>query len=237
MAPAPTAPDVRELEKTIGVTFKNQDLLKQALVHRSYLNENPDFALGHNERLEFLGDAVLELVVTEYLYGHYDNPEGDLTNWRSSIVNSRKLAEISKRLGFEQYLYLSRGEAKDTGRAREYILGNAFESVVGAIYLDQGFEPAKTFINRELTVELPHIIEQKLYLDPKSKLQERAQEDLHVTPQYKVMESTGPDHDKRFTVGVYLGGELAGTGSGSSKQAAQLDAALAALRARGWQES
>jgi len=237
MAPAKAAPSISALEKTIGVQFKNQDLLKQALVHRSYLNENPDFALGHNERLEFLGDAVLELVVTEYLYGHYDNPEGDLTNWRSSIVNSRKLAEIAKRLGFEQYLYLSRGEAKDTGRAREYILGNAFEAVVGAIYLDQGFEPAKTFINRELTVELAHIIEQKLYLDPKSKLQERAQEELHVTPQYKVMESTGPDHDKRFTVGVYLGGELAGTGAGSSKQAAQLDAALAALTARGWQES
>lgn len=234
MTPASTTPDFHQLEQQIGVTFNNLDLLRQALVHRSYLNENPDFALGHNERLEFLGDAVLELVVTEFLYGNYPNPEGDLTNWRSSIVNSRKLAEIAKRLGFEAFLYLSRGETKDTGRAREYILGNAYEAVVGSIYLDQGFDAAKGFIGRELLPELPNIIEQKLYLDPKSKLQERAQEELHVTPQYKVLESSGPDHDKRFTVGVMLGGEQAGTGTGSSKQTAQLDAANDALRKRGW---
>src|SRR3990167_7503032 len=155
MTAAAPQPDIHELEKKLRIEFNKPDLLRQDLVHRRYLNENPDFPLGHNERLEFLGDAVLELVVTEYLYNNYENPEGDLTNWRSSIVNSRKLAEIAKRLDFEKFLHLSRGEAKDTGRAREYILGNAFESVVGAIYLDQGFESAKEFVNRELTVELP----------------------------------------------------------------------------------
>jgi ribonuclease-3 len=227
--------DFSQLEKNIGVTFKNLDLLRQALVHRSYLNENPDFALGHNERLEFLGDAVLEVVVTEHLYQTYPNPEGDLTNWRSSIVNSKKLAEISARLGFEKFLFLSRGEAKDTGRAREYILGNAFEAVVGAIYLDQGTEVAGKFIHRVLVPELPMIIEKKLYLDPKSKLQERAQEELHVTPVYKVLESFGPDHDKRFRVSVLLGSEQAGIGEGSSKQTAQLDAALDALHNRNWE--
>ena len=230
----PEAPDFHQLERNIGVTFKNLDLLKQALVHRSYLNENPDFELGHNERLEFLGDAVLELVVTEYLYRTYPNPEGDLTNWRSSIVNSKKLAEISRRLDFEKYLFLSRGESKDTGRAREYILGNAFEAAVGAIYLDQGFEPARDFINRELIVELADIIKNELYLDPKSKLQERAQDELHVTPLYKVLESFGPDHDKRFRVGVYLGDGMSGIGEGSSKQTAQLEAALDALKKKGW---
>jgi len=231
----PEQPDFHELEKKIQVTFKSIDHLRQALVHRSYLNENPDFELGHNERLEFLGDAVLELVVTQYLYNNYPNPEGDLTNWRSSIVNSKKLAEISKRLEFEQFLYLSRGEAKDTGRAREYILGNTFEAVVGGIYLDQGFDKASEFIHRELIIELPDIIENKLYLDPKSKLQEHAQEELKLTPQYKVLESFGPDHDKSFKVGVYLGSELAGEGVGSSKQTAQLEAARDALHQRNWE--
>lgn len=230
----PTTPDFHQLERKIGITFKNLDLLRQALVHRSFLNENPDFELGHNERLEFLGDAVLELVVTEYLYRTYPNPEGDLTNWRSSIVNSKKISEISRRLDFEQYLYLSKGEAKDTGRAREYILGNAFEAVVGAIYLDQGFEPSRDFINRELIVELADIIKNELYLDPKSKLQERAQEEMHVTPLYKVLEAFGPDHDKRFRVGVYLGSEMSGIGEGSSKQEAQLNAAMDALKKKTW---
>lgn len=231
----PKPEDFSELEKTLKIKFKDVNLLRQALVHRSYLNENPNFELAHNERLEFLGDAVLELVVTEYLYSNYSNPEGDLTNWRSAIVNSRKLAEISQRLNFEKFLYLSRGESKDTGRAREYILGNAFEAVVGSIYLDQGFTPSSEFIHRELIVELPNIIEQKLYVDPKSELQERAQEELKVTPQYRVLESYGPDHDKRFKVAVYLGEEQSGIGHGTSKQAAQLEAAVDGLKKRGWQ--
>ncbi len=230
----PKTEDFSNLEETLKIKFNNVDLLRHALVHRSYLNENPNFELPHNERLEFLGDAVLELVVTEYLYSNYSNPEGDLTNWRSAIVNSKKLAEISKRLGFEKYLYLSRGESKDTGRAREYILGNAFEAVVGSIFLDQGFDAAKEFINRELIVELPNIIEKKLYLDPKSNLQEHAQETLKTTPQYRVLESYGPDHDKRFKVAVYLKNEQAGVGHGTSKQAAQLEAAVDALKKKGW---
>lgn len=232
--PEPTK-DFAELERTLKLKFANAALLKQALVHRSYLNENPDFELAHNERLEFLGDAVMELIVTEHLYRTYPNPEGDLTNWRSALVNSRMIASVARRLGFEEFLFLSRGEAKDTGRARDYILGNAFEAVTGAIYLDQGFDAAKTFVQRELITELPNILENELYLDPKSKLQEKAQEVEHVTPQYKVLESFGPDHDKRFKVGVYLGKELAGVGEGTSKQNAQLDAALDAIKKRKWE--
>ena len=227
--------DFAELEKKIQVSFKDQTLLRQALVHRSYLNENPDFELEHNERLEFLGDAVMELVVTEHLYQNYTNPEGDLTNWRSALVNSRMIASAARRLGFEDFLFLSKGEAKDEGRARDYILGNSFEAVTGAIYLDQGFAAAKTFIERELLVELPEILKSKSYMDPKSKLQEKAQEICHVTPQYKVIESFGPDHDKRFKVGVYIEKELSGVGEGTSKQNAQLDAANDALRKRKWE--
>lgn len=231
-----TEPDFHLLEKKIGVHFKNIDLLRQALVHRSFLNENPDFELDHNERLEFLGDAVMELVVTEYLYKNYPNPEGDLTNWRSSLVNSKKIAEVASRLGFEEFLFLSRGESKDTGRAREYILGNSFEAVIGAIYLDQGFEATQKFIEKELLVELPKILKEKLYLDPKSHLQERSQEELHVTPQYKVVDASGPDHDKNFTVGVFFGHEQVGQGKGTSKQAAQLEAAIDALEKKGWNQ-
>jgi len=231
--PEPTK-NFAELEKKIQVKFKEQKLLRQALVHRSYLNENPDFELAHNERLEFLGDAVMELVVTEHLYRTYPNPEGDLTNWRSALVNSRMIAQTARRLGFEDFLFLSRGESKDTGRARDYILGNSFEAVIGAIFLDQGFKAAETFIQRELLTELPAILKNKTYMDPKSLLQEKAQEICHVTPQYKVIEAFGPDHDKRFKVGVYIDKELAGVGEGTSKQNAQLDAASDAIRKRGW---
>jgi len=227
--------DFADLEKIVQVQFNDQELLRQALVHRSYLNENPDFELQHNERLEFLGDAVMELVVTEHLYRTYPNQEGDLTNWRSALVNSRMIAQAARRLGFEDYLHLSKGEAKDEGRARDYILGNSFEAVTGAIYLDQGFDAAKTFIERELLVELPQILKTKSYVDSKSQLQEKAQELCHVTPQYKVIESFGPDHDKRFKVGVYIEKELAGVGEGTSKQNAQLDAAADALRKRNWE--
>jgi len=169
--------DWSKLEAILGVTFKNQDLLKQALVHRSYLNENPDFHLPHNERMEFLGDAVLELAVTEYLYNNYPNPEGELTNWRAALVNAKILAEITKDLEVEDFLFLSRGEAKDkNSKARQIILANAFEAIVGAIYLDQGMKSARGFIERIVLSHLPHILEAELYIDAKSKFQEKVQE-------------------------------------------------------------
>jgi ribonuclease-3 len=224
-----------DLERELGVTFKNQDLLRQALVHRSYLNEHPDFPIGHNERLEFLGDAVLELVVTEYLYENYNNPEGELTNWRASLVNADTLSDICARWGTESFLYLSRGESKDAkSKARRYILANACESIIGAMYLDQGWDVAKRFILDHILVELPKILELKLYVDPKSRFQEEAQERFAVTPAYKVIEESGPDHAKKFVMGVYLGRELVATGEGTSKQEAQVAAAQNALKAKGW---
>lgn len=227
--------DFKLLEKTLGLAFKQPDLLKQALVHRSYLNEHPDFVLDHNERLEFLGDAVLELVVTEELYKKYNNPEGELTNWRASLVNSKMLAELAGELGLEPYLHLSRGEAKDTkGKARQYILANAFEALIGAIYLDQGLKKTRQFIQEKLLVKLPYIIKNKLYLDPKSRFQEAAQEKVGITPQYKVLEESGPDHNKHFKVGAFLSQELIATGKGSSKQEAQVEAAENAIREKSW---
>jgi len=227
--------DWSELEKNIDIKFKNLNLLRQALVHRSYLNENPSFELPHNERLEFLGDAVLELVVTEYLYQNYPNPEGELTNWRAALVNAKMLAEVACDLELEDFLYLSRGEAKDkASKARQFILANAFEAVIGAIYLDQGIEAVRVFIKRELLSKLDYIIEHKLYLDPKSKFQEIAQEQFTITPVYKVLEESGPDHAKWFKVGVYLGDEFVASGEGSSKQEAQVEAAENALKKKGW---
>lgn len=227
--------DFSGLEEKIGVKFNNVDLIRQALVHRSYLNEHSDFRLGHNERLEFLGDAVLELIVTEHLYANYPNPEGDLTNWRAALVNANILSGICKDLGTEDYLYLSRGESKDIGtKARQYILANAFEAIIGAIYLDQGYEASKKFITERVLVKLPHILEHKLYLDPKSRFQEAAQEIVGVTPTYRVVDEKGPDHNKWFKVGVYLNDELIATGEGSSKQEAQVQAAENGIVAKGW---
>ncbi len=228
--------DFSKFEAEIGVHFKDPDLLTQAFVHRSYLNEHPDFRLGHNERLEFLGDAVIELVVTEHLYKHFPNPEGELTNWRASLVNANTLAAIAQDdLGMEEYLYLSRGEAKDAGsKARQYILANAIEALIGAIYLDQGWEAVSGFIQRFVISKLDHILEHKLYVDPKSRFQEAAQETAGVTPSYRVMSETGPDHAKEFLVGVYLGGEMVATGKGTSKQDAQIEAARKALEVKGW---
>lgn len=228
------AKDFSKLEKKIGIKFENPDLLKQAVVHRSYLNEHPEFALDNNERLEFLGDAVLELVVTEYLYLNYENPEGELTNWRASLVNSKMLAKLAKKIGIEDYLYLSRGEAKDIGKARQYILANAFEALIGAIYLDQGWDMAKKFIEQKLLPELPYILKHKLYLDPKSKFQEAAQEKVGITPTYKVLKESGPDHAKKFEMGVYLGSKKVATGTGSSKQESQEKAAEKALNKKKW---
>lgn len=227
--------DFGAFEERLGVTFRDKNLLIQSVVHRSYLNEHPDFHLGHNERLEFLGDAVLELVVTEYLYEHYPNPEGELTNWRAALVNANMLSEVAADLNIERFLYLSKGEAKDTqSKARLYILANAFEAVVGAMYLDSGMEQVKGFIGEQVLRRLPHILENNLYLDPKSRFQEAAQERSGATPTYRVLEERGPDHAKWFKVGVFIGSVMVASGEGSSKQEAQVDAATKALEAKGW---
>jgi len=223
-----------ELESKIGFSFKDKDLLLTALTHRSYLNENPGWRLDHNERLEFLGDAVLELVVTEYLYKNYPNPEGEMTNWRAALVNANILSKITGEFDLNDYVLLSRGEAKDTGRARQYILANAIEALIGAIYLDQGYEPCIEFINRFVLKELPTIIEKRLYRDAKSSFQEMAQDKVGITPTYEVLKEWGPDHARNFEVGVFLEKELIGTGQGPSKQEAQQQAAEDALAKKGW---
>ncbi|OHA09311.1 MAG: ribonuclease III [Candidatus Sungbacteria bacterium RIFCSPLOWO2_01_FULL_59_16] len=223
------------LETTTGISFRNPDLLEQAFVHRSYLNENPGFRLPHNERLEFLGDAVLELIITETLYERFpDKPEGELTSLRAALVNANMLAAVGQEIGLNEFLLLSRGEAKDTGRARQYILANTFEALTGAIYLDQGYQAAHTFVTRVLVSRLEQVLAEKLYRDPKSIFQEAAQERVGVTPGYEVIRESGPDHNKRFIVGVYLGSELICEGEGPSKQAAEVEAARRAILARHW---
>ncbi|KKQ60252.1 MAG: Ribonuclease 3 [Parcubacteria group bacterium GW2011_GWE2_38_18] len=228
--------EIAEFEKVIDTTFKDKSLLRQSVVHRSYLNEHPEFDVHHNERLEFLGDAVLEIVVTEYLFNQFpETPEGDLTNWRASLVNAKMLALVAKDLSIEKFLYLSKGEAKDkNSKARQYILANAIEAIIGAIYLDQGIEAAKKFIEERIIYRLKDILDNKLYLDPKSKFQEKAQEIQKLTPHYKILNETGPDHDKIFEVGVYLGDEYIAKGKGSSKQEAQVDAAAKGLKKMKW---
>jgi ribonuclease III len=235
-ASAGASKDFNGLEARLGVTFKDRGYLKQAVVHRSYLNEHPDFTLDHNERLEFLGDAVLEIIVTEYLFTHFpDTPEGDLTNWRASLVNAKMLSQIADDLGLEECLYLSKGEAKDKGtKARQYILANAVEAVIGAVYLDQGLEVATRFVLDKIVSRLDHILSNELYLDPKSKFQERAQELYKLTPHYRVARESGPDHLKTFEVGLYLGDELIAHGTGTSKQEAQVNAAQKGLKKKGW---
>jgi len=226
--------DLTELEKKINIKFNNIDLLHQAMIHRSYLNEHPNFRLGHNERLEFLGDAVLELVTTEYLYKNYPNPEGELTNFRAALVNSEMLSKVAAGLALDQFLFMSRGEAKDNGRARQYILANTFEAVIGAIYLDQGYAASQSFIKKNLLGELDRILKEKLYQDPKSQFQEKAQGKMGITPTYEVLKEWGPDHDKHFIVGVYLEKKIVGKGEGPSKQEAQRQAAADALKNKGW---
>jgi len=222
--------DQKELEKILGVKINNTDIYLSAFTHRSYLNENRSFALPHNERLEFLGDAVLELAATEYLYKNYPHPEGELTNFRSALVNYKMLSDIAKRLGFENFLLMSRGEAKDMGRARQVILANCIEAVLGAMYLDAGYQTTTNFIAREVLIELPKIIEGETYLDPKSRLQEMVQEKRGITPTYSVISESGPDHNKQFIVGAYVGEKEVGQGTGPSKQEAELDAAKDALK-------
>lgn len=228
--------DFSKLEKIIGIKFNNPDLLKQAVVHRSYINEHPTFELPHNERLEFLGDAVLEIIVTEYLFHTFmDRDEGDLTNWRASLVNANMLAVIAEEIGLEEYLYLSKGESNDkNSKARKYILANAMEALIGAAYLDQGIEASKKFIQDKILVKLDFILTNQLYLDPKSKFQELAQERYNITPHYRVLSEVGPDHAKIFEVGLYLGDEIVSKGKGSSKQEAQVDAAAGGIKAKGW---
>lgn len=221
--------DFKEAEKKIGVTFRNKELLATAFTHRSYINEHRSVN-EHNERLEFLGDAVLELVVTDHLYNNYPDPEGVLTNWRSAIVKTESISEAAKDLNFEEHIRLSKGEKKGTLRARQIILANNFEAVIGAIYLDQGFEVAASFINKNLVYKLPEIIETKAYIDPKSKIQELVQEKESITPNYKVISEEGPDHEKTFTIGIYVGEKLLGEGKGASKQSAEQMAAADALK-------
>ncbi|MFA6131024.1 MAG: ribonuclease III [Patescibacteria group bacterium] len=226
---------LKAFAKKLKIPFKEDGHFRQALVHRSYLNEHADFELDHNERLEFLGDAVLEIIVTEYLYNHYDNPEGELTNWRAALVNGQNLARVSHLLGVEDYLYLSKGEEKETNpKARNYILANAMEAIIGSLYLDCGWDEAKAFVLRNIVNTLPEILEKKLYVDPKSRFQEEAQSRTSMTPNYKVLEETGPDHNKIFRIGVYIGKDMVAEGTGTSKQEAQIDAAHNALEEKGW---
>ncbi|MEI7511978.1 MAG: ribonuclease III [Candidatus Uhrbacteria bacterium] len=228
-------PEFGALEERLGHTFSDRSLLLQALTHRSYLNENTSFEYPHNERLEFLGDAVLELVVTEFLYKNYANDEGELTNWRAALVNAKTLAGVSKDLHFEENLLMSKGEAKDKdSKARMYIMANAIEAIIGAIYLDGGMPASEKFVGRHVLNLLPKILKDELYVDSKSKFQETAQEVMGVTPTYKVLDEKGPDHNKEFTIGVFLDKELIAVGRGTSKQEAQVSAADAGLDAKGW---
>jgi ribonuclease III len=226
--------DTAGLAATLDITINKTELYHEALTHRSYLNEHRDYAYPHNERLEFLGDAVLELVVTRHLFDSLPNPEGELTSFRAALVNGEMLSVIGKELGIEQYLLMSRGEAKDTGRARSYLIANAMEAIIGAIYLDQGYDDAGLFIERHILSRLPEVMEKGLYTDPKSHFQEMAQEKSGITPSYGVLREWGPDHDRHFVAGVFLEEELIAEGEGASKQDAQRAAAKKALEVKGW---
>ncbi|OGZ20544.1 MAG: ribonuclease III [Candidatus Lloydbacteria bacterium RIFOXYC12_FULL_46_25] len=229
--------DYEKFAAHIGVTFTDIELLREAFTHRSYLNEHRGVNLKHNERLEFLGDAVLELVITEYLFQKYpDEPEGMLTAYRSALVNTNSISDAAVIWNMNEYLLLSRGEAKDTGRARQYILANTFEAVIGAVFLDQGYAAAQEFIAKSLFDQLDEIVGKRLWQDAKSRFQEEAQERTGITPSYEVLKEIGPDHDKRFAVGVYIGSELIASGEGRSKQDAEQAAAQVGLERKGWLE-
>ena len=225
------------LAKHIGVTFNDITLLRTACTHRSYLNENRGEDMEHNERMEFLGDAVLELVVTSFLYRKYtDKAEGALTSYRSAIVNTVSLTKVAEHAGLNDYILLSKGEAKDTGRARSIILANTVEAVIGAIYLDQGYNIAANFISDYIlnVIDIEEIVANKAWIDAKSRFQEKAQEKIGITPSYKTLKEVGPDHDKKFTLGVFLGDVQVASGSGPSKQEAEQVAAEKALTIKGW---
>jgi len=227
--------DFTKFEENIGVKFKDRSLLKQAFTHRSYINENRGSNLEHNERLEFLGDAVLELLVTEYLYKKYPgSAEGDLTAYRAALVNAITLSEVARDIGVNDFLLLSKGEAKDQGKARQYILANTIEAIIGAVFLDQGYVVVQTFVAKILFGLIDKIVEEKSWIDAKSLFQEKAQENYNETPVYKTVKETGPDHDKHFTVAVYAGSELIAEAGGMSKQEAEQAAARKALEVKGW---
>lgn len=225
-----------KFEEKIGIKFKDKKLLKQAFTHRSYLNENPSLALEQNERLEFLGDAILELAITEFLYKKYPKKtEGEMTALRAALVNSITLSEVAGGLNIGDLMLLSKGEAKSLGKARQYILANAFEALIGAVYLEHGYEKTFGFLEKTLFGKIEEVIEKKLWIDAKSLFQEKAQEIESVTPSYKVLSESGPDHEKVFVMGVFLGNELVAEGKGASKQEAEQDAARNGLKAKNWQ--
>ena len=227
--------DFSKFEERAGIKFKDQQLLRQAFIHRSYLNENKSTVLEHNERLEFLGDAVLELIVTEYLFKKFPTkPEGELTAYRSALVNANTLAGVAESIAVNDFLLLSKGESKDKGRARQVIMANAMESIIGAIFLDSGYSAAESFVAQHVLPLTDKIIEQGSFIDAKSLFQEKAQENTGVTPSYKTLREEGPDHNKVFTIGVYLETELVVEGVGKSKQEAEQDAAHKALQIKGW---
>ncbi len=228
-------PDFSRFEQRIGHPFKDASLIATAFTHRSYLNENREVGREHNERLEFLGDAVLELAVTDFLFAKYpEKPEGDLTAYRAALVNTQSISAAAAGLGMNDFLLLSRGEAKDTGRARQIILANAFEALIGALYLDSGYKVAEKFIAEQLFHKADEVVEKRLWQDAKSRLQELAQEKLKITPTYAVTAQTGPDHDRVFTVAAYIGQRKLATGEGRSKQEAEQRAAENALNAKAW---
>jgi ribonuclease-3 len=230
-----TGVDLAKLQQIIGVAFKDTEILLSAITHRSYLNEHREATWAHNERLEFLGDAVLELVVTDYLFHKYpEKPEGELTAVRAALVNTTSLAAASEQLGINTYLLMSKGEAKDEGRARQYILANAFEACIGALYIDQGYDTAKDFIARQLFAKTDEIVAKRLWQDAKSRFQELAQEHASITPTYDTLSQEGPDHDRVFTVGVFLRQEQVAEGQGRSKQEAEQAAAEAAIAVKNW---
>lgn len=222
---------IEELENKIGINFRNIDLLLEAITHRSYLNEQPNWRVSHNERLEYLGDAVLEVIVSETLFKRPENwSEGHMTLIRAALVNYQMLAKIAKEIGLEKYILMSKGESKDTSKAKEVILANTFEAIIGAIYLDKGFEAAKKFVSKFVLNRLEEIIKSKSYKDAKSELQEIIQEELKLTPTYKVLEEKGPPHARVFKIGVYFNNKLIAQGTGLSKQEGELEAAKKALQ-------
>lgn len=225
-----TAPYQQFAIQTLGYEFKDIQLLVTALTHRSYVNEHKKSVSVHNERLEFLGDAVLELAVTDFLFNNYDEPEGTLTSWRAALVRTESIGEAGDKLGYESLLRMSKGERQGSERARQQILANAFEAVIGAIYLERGYADAEAFINKHISSKLETILNEGTWRDPKSHLQEVSQRIDGATPQYKVLEEVGPDHDKVFTLGVFVAGKQMGKGTGHSKQVAQQSAAKAALK-------
>jgi len=220
-----------EIQKILQVEFGNVDLYREAFTHRSYLNEHKKHDIAHNERLEFLGDAVLELVVTDYLFRNFQNPEGEMTAWRSALVKTESLADVAERLQLGQFLMMSRGEAKSGGRTREALLANMVEAIIGALYLDKGYDEAAKFISDHIISALEGILKEGTWIDAKSQFQELTQEKEGITPHYELIREEGPDHEKIFTIGVYVGDRLCGEGQGNSKQSAQQAAATAALKA------